>query len=208
MTTPARRWLTRLTTGTTTAGLLVATLPALTALPPPRSRAVEGPPTAAGTLTGMDPDDLRPVSHKARHPHRKIKLYRVQRGDTPGSIAVRYHAWTDQLIAINHTSTLYVGQVIRIPVVVKAARKCKRHENHFTGYLADNKHPDKKQHSDAKPGKKPAKAKQTHKAKSATAHKPKTKHHKRPAGGMTSAATATPTMAGCTRMPAGPRSGT
>ena len=105
----------------------------------PRSRAVEGPPTAAGTLTGMDPDDLRPASHKARHPHRKIKLYRVQRGDTPGSIAVRYHAWTDQLIAINHTSTLYVGQVIRIPVVVKASRKCKRHENHFTGYLADNR---------------------------------------------------------------------
>jgi hypothetical protein len=46
---------------------------------------------------------------------------------------VRYHAWTAQLIRINHTSTLYAGDIILIPVVVKASRACTKHKSHRTG---------------------------------------------------------------------------
>ena len=131
---PLQRWLTRFTTGATTAGLLLLALPVITSQSP-TGTGREG----QGSTAGVPSEDLDLVSHRARHPHRKIKKYRVRPGDTPGSIAVRYHAWTAQLIAMNHTSTLYVGQVIRIPVVVKAARKCTRHRHHHTGFLADNR---------------------------------------------------------------------
>ena len=178
MTSRARRWLTRFTTGTTTAGLLLVGLPAVTG-------AVSGPPVrdrTGGTL-GVAAD-LVPASHKARHPHRKIKLYRVRRGDTASSVAVRFHAWTDQLIAINHTSSLYVGQVIRVPVVVQAARKCTRHNHHRTGYLTDNKHsggskaqgkPDRPK----KPGGRPSKPGKPHKPKKSK-HSDKSAGHRHP----------------------------
>lgn len=130
VTSPARRWLARFTAGTTTAGLVLLGAPVVL------GSALTDP---ARTPRSAAVPDLAPVSHKAKHPHRKIKLYRVKPGDTPAGIATRYHAWTAQLIAINHTSMLHPGQVVRIPVVVKRARACTKHRNHFTGYLADNK---------------------------------------------------------------------
>lgn len=157
MTSPARVWLTRATSGVTATGLLLLGLPALVATTPgPSTTPAPGP---SATLA-VPADGLALVSHRARHPHRKIKKYRVRPGDTPSSVASRFHAWTAQLIAINHTSTLYVGDVIRIPVVVKAARKCDRHRHHRTGYLADNadhKGAKAKKKAAGKPGRKSGK---------------------------------------------------
>jgi len=54
---------------------------------------------------------------------RRVEWHRVRPGDTMTEIAVRYHAWTDELIAANGgTSTLRVGERVRVPVVVAAAR--------------------------------------------------------------------------------------
>lgn len=93
------------------------------------------------------------ASHRKEHPNRKIKRYRVRRGDTPTEIAVRYHAWTDELIRMNHGSVLYAGEVIRIPVVVKAVKACDEHRHHRSNLHKHDKRGDKS-------GKKPAKKKQ------------------------------------------------
>jgi len=53
---------------------------------------------------------------------RRIVSYTVQPGDTATGLAVRFHAWTDELIRLNRLgpdATLYVGDRIRIPVVVR-----------------------------------------------------------------------------------------
>jgi LysM repeat protein len=72
-----------------------------------------------------------PRSHPWKgHPGRRIVHYRVRSGDTATELAVRFHAWTAELLSLNHLgarSTLYVGQRIRIPVVVAAARKPRHH---------------------------------------------------------------------------------
>lgn len=139
-----RRWLSRLTTGTTTAGLILLAAPAVL----DGSTAAEQPAGSPATTTAS----VQLVGHHKPHPHRKIKKYRVRPGDTPSSLAVRYHAWTAQLIRMNHTSVLYVGQVIRIPVVVRAARACTRHKDHFTGFYG-NKHRHHHDRTHAKPSK-------------------------------------------------------
>ena len=59
------------------------------------------------------PADRRPVS------------YVVQPGDTASGLAVRFHAWTAELVAHNHlgaSGALRVGQRIVIPVVRTGAR--------------------------------------------------------------------------------------
>jgi murein DD-endopeptidase MepM/ murein hydrolase activator NlpD len=56
-------------------------------------------------------------------------VHRVKRGDTATGLAVRYHAWTRELRSLNglgRHSRLYVGQRIRIPVVVAAARRAQK----------------------------------------------------------------------------------
>jgi N-acetylmuramoyl-L-alanine amidase len=53
---------------------------------------------------------------------RRIVSYTVRPGDTPSGLAVRYHAWTAELIELNG-STLRVGETIRIPVVLAAVAK-------------------------------------------------------------------------------------
>ena len=52
---------------------------------------------------------------------------------------MRYHAWTAQLLRINHTSTLYVGDVIRVPVVTRVAQECTEHRHHRTN-VGEHKH--------------------------------------------------------------------
>lgn len=59
-------------------------------------------------------------------PGRRIKEYVVRPGDTATGLAVRHHAWTDELIRHNHLGAggmLVVGQRIEIPVVVSALPK-------------------------------------------------------------------------------------
>jgi LysM repeat protein len=117
-----QRWLRRLTTtvtATTAGGLLLAGAPVTspgTATAEPALDASE----AALSLVATDP-------HRwPGHPGRKVIRYRVKPGDTATGLAVRFHAWTDELRAINHLSrhaTLYVGERIRIPVVLSAVRK-------------------------------------------------------------------------------------
>lgn len=56
---------------------------------------------------------------------RTIKHYTVKPGDTPSGLAVRFRAWTAELIAHNHLGGpggLIVGERIEIPVVTAAAR--------------------------------------------------------------------------------------
>ena len=196
----ARRWLRRVTTGTTTVALLLLAVPAALQLDPdprePRAGiglegevGLEGDGDRPGIGEGEVAPALQLVSHHKPHPHRKIKRYRVRPGDTPSSIAVRYHAWTKQLIRINHSSTLYVGDVILIPVVVSASRACTKHKSHKTGlpslkaHQAHRAHKAAKAHQ-AKPDKankakphKAAKPKHHKKKHSAKAHRHKHRHH-------------------------------
>ena len=67
---------------------------------------VTGPPAAA---------DHEPLPRS-----RDLTAYVVKSGDTATGLAVRFHAWTDELISHNHlgaTGRLRVGQRIEIPVV-------------------------------------------------------------------------------------------
>lgn len=60
------------------------------------------------------------------HPGRHIVLHTVHSGDTATGLAVRFHAWTAELLALNHLradSVLRIGRVLKIPVVNKAARR-------------------------------------------------------------------------------------
>jgi len=60
------------------------------------------------------------------HPDRSIVRHTVRAGETATGLAVRYHAWTAELLGLNRlgsTGTLYRGQVLRIPVVLSAVRR-------------------------------------------------------------------------------------
>ena len=62
------------------------------------------------------------------HPDRSVVRHVVGPGETATALAVRYHAWTAELIALNRLGAkghLYRGQVLRIPVVVSAARRAR-----------------------------------------------------------------------------------
>ena len=57
---------------------------------------------------------------------RRLVSYVVRPGDTASGLAVRFHAWTDELVAYNHLGaggTLRVGDRIVIPVVSRAGDK-------------------------------------------------------------------------------------
>ena len=63
-------------------------------------------------------------------PGRKLTSYVVKPGDTATGLAVRFHAWTAELISHNHlgpSATLRVGERIAIPVVRSAVRKDRQH---------------------------------------------------------------------------------
>ncbi len=60
------------------------------------------------------------ATHDPLPPGRTLRVHVVEPGDTATSLAVRYHAWTDELIAHNHlgsSATLVPGQRLEIPVV-------------------------------------------------------------------------------------------
>lgn len=59
------------------------------------------------------------------HPGRNVVRHTVVPGDTATGLAVRYHAWTAELLALNglgRHEVLHVGEVVRIPVVTSRVR--------------------------------------------------------------------------------------
>jgi N-acetylmuramoyl-L-alanine amidase len=63
---------------------------------------------------------------KRTDPHaRRIVHYTVKPGDTPSGLAVRFRAWTAEVVEMNG-SVLRVGERIKIPVVVAAADRDRR----------------------------------------------------------------------------------
>jgi soluble lytic murein transglycosylase-like protein len=73
------------------------------------------------------------ATHDQLPPGRRLVSYTVRPGDTATALAVRFHAWTAELISHNHlgpAGTIYVGQRLRIPVVVAAVRKERRQTRH------------------------------------------------------------------------------
>jgi LysM repeat protein len=78
------------------------------------------------------------------HPGRWVKHYTVRRGDTATGLAVRYHAWTAELLELNHLSrrsTLHVGDRLRIPIVIAAYRRAQRTRHHHTAHHHTARHP-------------------------------------------------------------------
>ena len=95
--------------------------------------------TAAGLTGGLLLTGLTALPAAADDrplpPGRIAKPYTVQRGDTATGLAVRFHAWTAELISHNHlggSATLRVGQRIEIPVVRAAARRDRSRPQHRT----------------------------------------------------------------------------
>lgn len=100
--------------GALVAGTLAA-LPLTTAAPASAAPASAAPAPAASAARPA-PEDLPPG--------RRIVHHTVRPGDTATELAVRYHAWTAELISLNglpSDGTMYVGQRLRIPVVVARA---------------------------------------------------------------------------------------
>jgi hypothetical protein len=92
----------------------------LTALLPPLLTAAV---VAGGAVTAPAYAD-----HERLPGGRHIKIHTVRPGETATGLAVRYHAWTAELIAHNHlgrSAVLTVGERIEIPVVTAAARRDK-----------------------------------------------------------------------------------
>ena len=81
------------------------------------------------------------------HPDRSLVRYQVRAGDSAGGLAVRYHAWTAELIALNHLgphAALHRGRFILIPIVVSAAARDPR-TRHLVRAVHPRRH-HKKQH--------------------------------------------------------------
>lgn len=107
----------------------------------------------------------RPISPDKR----RIVRYTVRPGDTPSELAVRFHAWTAELIAMNGR-VLRVGERIRIPVVVAAVAADRRAKSDRDGRKGQADRP-----------KKATKAKKAKKAKNGQKRKATKKAKKRKA---------------------------
>ncbi|MET0999091.1 MAG: transglycosylase SLT domain-containing protein [Marmoricola sp.] len=97
--------------------------------PTDRLTALVGAVTAAALLPVLT---AAPATAKPwpGHPDRSVVRYVVRPGDTATGLAVRYHAWTAELISLNRLGpkgTLRQGQELRIPIVVSAVRRAGGH---------------------------------------------------------------------------------
>jgi LysM repeat protein len=84
-----------------------------------------GTPTAS--TAPAEPDDPAPTLDEDA---RRTVWHTVRPGDTVTGLAARYHAWTDELIEVNHlgpAAAITVGQRLRIPVVVAALPRNREH---------------------------------------------------------------------------------
>jgi hypothetical protein len=160
----AQAWLRRLTRtiGATTAGsVLMVGAPAVV----PSGSDPAPSPVAPGRTVDAADDTLAMVAMVAADPRRwpgrpgrSVVRYRVRPGDTATGLAVRFHAWTDEIRAINRLGRhgrLFAGERIRIPVVVAAVRKHRqaaavRVRRHRTGparaHRAHRAHPHRARH--------------------------------------------------------------
>jgi LysM repeat protein len=166
---PVRRWLRRATAGTTLGGLLLLAVPVAY---------VDAGAGRTARTTTIDAGPLLPVSAHPRnhpwrgHPGRIIHHYTVKPGDSVYGLAVRFHAWTDELMALNHLNghtRLHIGEKLRIPVVVAAARNA-RHHKHRAGHHHKPTH-DKAHHGQRHHNK-------HHKPSHHKPHKHKAHHHR------------------------------
>ncbi len=74
------------------------------------------------------------------HPDRSIVRHTVRPGESVTGLAVRYHAWTAELIRVNRLGargSIHQGQVLRIPVVQSAVRRAR-------GEAREAQHPKRK----------------------------------------------------------------
>lgn len=91
----------------------------------PAARCVAGLALGAATLAATVVAAPAHADHERLPADRRAVSYVVEPGDTASSLAVRFHAWTAELISHNHLGAdggLRVGQRIVIPVVRKGAR--------------------------------------------------------------------------------------
>lgn len=111
----------------------VAAATAVVLLPTPGQAAVTASRTTAGQVSqATQAQATQAQATQAQgtrwpgHPDRAIVRHTVRQGDTATGLAVRYHAWTDELMRLNNLSpsgTLHRGRVLRIPVVLSAVRR-------------------------------------------------------------------------------------
>lgn len=99
--------------------------PRLPRLPRPATRFVAGLAVGAATAGATLVAAPAHADHERLPAGRTAVSYVVKPGDTASGLAVRFHAWTAELVSFNHlgsSGTLHVGQRIVIPVVKKGAR--------------------------------------------------------------------------------------
>ena len=126
-TAPTRRPRRLARTGAAALATLAGAVGLGTVLAPTPATAAPG--ARASGLAAVHPT-LASTGRWPGHPDRYLMRHRVRRGETATSLAVRYHAWTDELVRLNHlgrSRAVYVGQVITIPVVVSAYRRATGH---------------------------------------------------------------------------------
>ena len=105
------------------AGLAAATVVGALSVVPLGEASAAAPTTAAASIAA--PTYAPTGKAWPGHPDRALVRHVVRPGDTASALSVRYHAWTAELVALNHLSRsagLHLGQTIAIPVVVSAAR--------------------------------------------------------------------------------------
>jgi LysM repeat protein len=108
------------------ASRLVVPLAAATAialLPAQPAQAAPAPTTAVSAVAVQTRSQGTPWPG---HPGRALVRHTVRPGDTATGLAVRFHAWTAELVSLNQLGsggTLRRGQVLRIPVVLSAVRR-------------------------------------------------------------------------------------
>jgi len=86
----------------------------------------------AGTLAAAVVDTSVASPAAADPPGRRIVDHRVRAGETVTGLAVRYHAWTAELVARNHlgpAATIRTGQHLEIPVVLAALSQHRAHHH-------------------------------------------------------------------------------
>jgi LysM repeat protein len=96
-----------------------------TDLPRPAVRFLAGLALGAATVAATLVAAPAQADHERPPAGRTPVSYVVKPGDTASGLAVRFHAWTAELLSYNHLGpggTLHVGQRIVIPVVKKGAR--------------------------------------------------------------------------------------
>lgn len=95
------------------------------------------------TLGGLAAGSAAASTPWPGHPGRHLVGHTVRPGDTATGLAVRYHAWTRELISLNHlgpAAVLRTGQHIRIPVVDAAASRHRPHTKQHAKHHARQGH--------------------------------------------------------------------